>query len=108
MREFLHVDDLGKAVLFALENSLNEHLYNVGTGTDLTIKELAILVQKCVGHFGEISWDETKPDGTPKKLLDSSKLISKGWNHSVNILEGVTETYKWFLENINEIKEVKI
>lgn len=108
MREFLHVDDLGKAVLFALENKLDEHLYNVGTGTDLTIKELARLVQKCVGHFGEISWDETKPDGTPKKLMDSSKLISKGWNHSVNILEGVTETYKWFLENINEIKEVKI
>lgn len=107
MREFLHVDDLGKAVLFALENKLDEHLYNVGTGTDLTIKALAELIQKCVGHTGEIIWDETKPDGTPKKLMDSSKLITKGWNHSVNLLDGVNETYKWYLENTNTIKQVK-
>ena len=107
-REFLHVNDLARAIIFSLENKLNDHLYNVGTETDLTIKALAELIQKCVGHTGEITWDETKPDGTPKKLMDSSKLISKGWNYSVNIFDGVKETYKWFLKNINEIKEVKI
>ena len=68
MREFLHVDDLGQAVLFALENKLQEHLYNVGTGVDLTIKELAELIQSIVGHIGVINWDKSKPDGTPKAI----------------------------------------
>ena len=76
MREFLHVDDLGQAVLFALERKLDDHLYNVGSGSDLTIKALAEMIQKQVGHEGEIIWDESKPDGTPKKLMDSSKLNS--------------------------------
>jgi GDP-L-fucose synthase len=78
-REFLHVDDLAAATLFALENDLEDDLYNVGYGTDLTIKELAELVQKIVGHQGEIIWDTTKPDGTPKKLMDSSKLRKLNW-----------------------------
>jgi GDP-L-fucose synthase len=78
-REFLHVDDMAAATLFALENELEEDLYNVGFGIDLTIKELAELVQKIVGHQGEIIWDTTKPDGTPKKLMDSSKLRKLNW-----------------------------
>ena len=99
MREFLHVDDLGQAVLFALENRLEEHLYNVGTGVDVTIKELAELVQSTVGHQGEIAWDSTKPDGTPRKLMDNSKLESQGWNSSIVLEQGVSKTYAWFLDN---------
>ena len=77
-REFLHVDDLGQAVLFALEHKLDNHLYNVGSGSDLTIKALAEMIQKIVGHQGEVIWDDTKPDGTSKKLMDSFKLNQKG------------------------------
>jgi len=98
MREFLHVDDLGQAVLFALENKLDEHLYNVGTGVDLTIKELAELIQTIVGHKGKITWDSTKPDGTPRKFLDSTKLRLHGWNSSIELEQGITETYNWFSE----------
>ncbi len=108
MREFLFVDDLAKAVVFALENKLEEHLYNVGTGSDLTIKELALLVQKTVGHTGEIIWDTTKPDGTPRKLMDVSKMERAGWKAAISLEDGMKETYKWFLENIESLKEVKI
>jgi len=96
MREFLHVDDLGQAVLFALENKLEEHLYNVGTGVDLTIKELAELVQNTVGHKGGLIWDKTKPDGTPRKLLDVSRLVKEGWTKKVSLKEGIYTTYEWF------------
>ena len=96
MREFLHVDDLGQAVLFALENKLEEYLYNVGLGVDLTIKELAEQVQTIIGHQGVIIWDKTKPDGTPRKLMDNSKLISKGLVYSINLTEGIKSTYSWF------------
>ena len=96
MREFLHVDDLGQAVLFALENKLDEHLYNVGTGVDLTIKELAELIQSVVGHIGEIVWDGTKPDGTPRKLMDNSKIQSQGWKAQIQLSNGVETVYNWF------------
>jgi len=99
MREFLHVDDLGQAVLFALENKLDEHLYNVGTGVDLTIKELAELIQSTVGHQGEIVWDKDMPDGTPKKLMDSSKLKSLGWTSSIELEGGIEKTYTNYLKN---------
>ncbi|WP_114310799.1 GDP-L-fucose synthase family protein [Winogradskyella arenosi] len=101
MREFLHVDDLAQAVLFAVENVLPEHLYNVGTGTDVTIKALAETIQNSVGHTGEIIWDATKPDGTPRKLMDSSKLRSLGWAPKVALDEGIVWAYKWYLENCN-------
>ena len=78
MREFLHVDDLASAVVFALENTLYENLYNVGSGSDLTIKSLAQMVQSIVGHKGEIIWDSAKSDGTPRKLLDVSRINSLG------------------------------
>lgn len=99
MREFLHVDDLGQAVLFALENKLEEHLYNVGTGVDLTIKELAELIQTTVGHQGEIVWDESKPDGTPRKLMSSKKIYTQGWNHKINLNQGVESVYQWYCVN---------
>ena len=108
MREFLFVDDMAASVIFALENVLPEHLYNVGTGEDLTIKELAELIQKTVGHTGEIVWDASKPDGTPRKLMDVSKMHHLGWQHQVSLEYGIRKTYQWFLENINHFKEVKM
>lgn len=106
MREFLFVDDMAEAVVFALENQLPESLYNVGTGIDLTISELAVTIQKIVGHTGEIIWDDTKPDGTPRKLMDVSKMHNIGWKHQVNLEEGIQKTYNWFLENIESFKQI--
>lgn len=108
MREFLHVDDMAKAVLFALENTLPEYLYNVGTGVDLTIKELAELIQKITGHKGEIIWDSSKPDGTPRKLMDNSKLKRLGWKYQIELEQGIQQTYDWFLKNIHHYKAVKM
>lgn len=108
MREFLFVDDMAESVVFALENRLPEYLYNVGTGEDLTIKELAETIQKITGHQGEIIWDASKPDGTPRKLMDVSKMHQLGWKHKVNLEEGIQKTYNWFLENIDSFKEVKL
>lgn len=108
MREFLFVDDMAAAVVFALENKLPDYLYNVGTGEDLTIKALATTIQKIVGHEGDIIWDATKPDGTPRKLMDVSKMHALGWKHQVNLEEGIRKTYQWFLENMNVFKEVKM
>lgn len=108
MREFLYVDDMANSVIFALENKLPEHLYNVGTGIDITIKELAETIQKIVGHSGEILWDNSKPDGTPRKLMDISKMHNLGWKHKVGLESGIEKTYRWFLENINNFKEVRL
>ena len=106
LREFLHVDDLGQAVLFALEHNLEEYLYNVGSGSDLTIKALAEMIQKIVGHSGDIVWDETKPDGTPKKLMYSSKLNAKGWRSTIDLEKGIGTTYEWFLDNNESLKRL--
>lgn len=108
MREFLYVDDLATAVLFALENELPEYLYNIGTGIDLTIKELAETIQNIVGHKGQIIWDDSKPDGTPRKLMEVSKMHKLGWRHKVELNEGIIKTYSWFLDNIDSLKEVKM
>ena len=90
------------------ENKLPEHLYNVGSGKDIVIKELAQTIQKVVGHKGQIIWDSSKPDGTAKKLMDVSKMKEMGWTYSTDLEEGIEKTYKWFLENINNLKEVKL
>lgn len=108
LREFLFVDDLAQAVVFALENNLPEHLYNVGTGEDLSIKQLAETIQRIVGHQGEIVWDASKPDGTPRKLMDISKMHALGWKHQVQLEQGIQCTYEWFLENVERYKEVKM
>ncbi|MGL2995230.1 GDP-L-fucose synthase family protein [Flavobacterium sp. TSSA_36] len=108
MREFLFVDDMAAAVVFALENKLPDYLYNVGTGEDLTIKHLAETIQKITGHQGEILWDSSKPDGTPRKLMDVSKMHQLGWQHQVSLGVGIQLTYDWFLENLNAFKEVKL
>lgn len=108
MREFLHVDDVAGAVLFALDSELEYDLYNVGTGRDITIKGLAELMQGIVGHEGEIHWDTSKPDGTPRKLMDVSRLKEAGWGYSIELEDGIKATYEWFLEHEGEVKEVKM
>ena len=108
MREFLFVDDMAEAVVYALENQLPEYLYNVGSGKDVMIKELAETIQKTTGHKGKIIWDAEKPDGTPRKLMDVSKMKNIGWTYSTELEEGIEKTYEWFLDNIENIKEVKI
>jgi len=108
MREFLHVHDLADAVIFSLENSFTENLYNIGTGVDLTIKSLAEMIQKIVGYKGEIVWDSSKPDGTPRKLMDVSKMANQGWKAKITLEDGIKSTYNWFLENEHSFKEVKI
>ncbi len=107
-REFLFVEDLADAVLFTYENRLSDDLYNVGTGTDLSIRRLAQVIQKIVGHKGDVIWDETKPDGTPRKLLDVSGIHGEGWHHSTELEEGLKKTYSWFLKNIDTLKEVRL
>ncbi|CAD0007573.1 GDP-L-fucose synthase family protein [Flavobacterium chungangense] len=108
MREFLFVDDMAQAVVFALENKLPDYLYNVGTGEDLTIKHLAETIQQITGHKGEIIWDATKPDGTPRKLMDVSKMHNLGWKHKIELQEGIQKTYDWFLKNSEAFKQVKM
>lgn len=98
-REFLHADDLAKAVLMAVENVFPDTLYNVGFGEDISIRELAEIVQKIIGHEGEIVWDSSKPDGTMKKLLDVSRIKSLGWNPTINLKEGIKSTYESFLSS---------
>jgi GDP-L-fucose synthase len=102
-REFLHVDDLAAACVFVLERidagQVPGDLVNIGCGEDLTIKELAALIQRTVGHRGEIRWDTSKPDGTPRKLLDVSRLNALGWRASIPLAEGTAATYRWFEAN---------
>jgi GDP-L-fucose synthase len=107
MREFLFVDDLATAVIYCLEKKLDKYLYNVGSGKDITIYELANIIQKIIGHKGNINWDNTKPDGTPRKLLDVSKIKAAGWQYNTALEVGIQKTYTWFLENIDNFKEIK-
>jgi len=107
MREFLHVDDLAQAVLFALENVLPEYLYNVGTGTDVSIKNLAKIIQETTGHKGDIIWDASKPDGTPRKWMDSSKMHALGWQPTYSLSQGIMQTYAWFNRQLDEQKTIK-
>ena len=98
MREFLHTDDLAEALVFLMKNYSDNQFVNVGFGSDVTIKDLAELVQSTVGHRGEINWDPTKPNGTPRKLMDSGKLRSLGWEPKISLQTGIEMVYKDFLE----------
>ncbi|MCF0055167.1 GDP-L-fucose synthase [Dyadobacter sp. CY356] len=98
-REFLFADDLAEACLFLMETYNGRELVNIGTGVDLAIKELTELVAKTTGFEGEIKWDTTKPDGTPRKLMDVSKLHNLGWKHTIELPEGVALAYQDFLKN---------
>lgn len=95
-REFLHVDDLAAACLFLLQNYDSPEVINIGTGTDLTIRELAELICDVIGFTGELTWDASKPDGTPRKLLDISKIKSLGWEPAIALRQGIAQTYDWF------------
>lgn len=98
-REFLHVDDLAEACVFLLRNYDSDEIINVGCGEDISIRELAELICDVVGFTGELEWDNTKPDGTPRKLLDISKIHALGWRHRIGLREGIARTYEWFLEH---------
>jgi GDP-L-fucose synthase len=99
-REFLHVDDCASACLHLLEKYDSPEIINVGCGEDISIRELAELICDVVGFDGELSWDKTKPDGTPRKLLDVSKLRALGWAPSIPLRDGIARTYDWFLKNV--------
>lgn len=98
-REFLHVDDLADACLFLLQNYDSPEIVNVGCGEDVTIRELVGIICEVVGFHGEIAFDPTKPDGTPRKLLDTSRLTALGWKPKISLRDGIARTYKWFLEH---------
>lgn len=99
-REFLHVDDCASACLFLLEKYDSPEIINVGSGEDVTIRELAELICDIVGFDGGLTWDKSKPDGTPRKLLDVSKLRALGWKPMIPLRDGITQTYDWFLKNV--------
>lgn len=99
LREFLHVDDLADAVMFLMDKYSDFPHVNVGSGNEVTIKNLAELVKEVVGFEGELKWDPTKPDGTPRKLMDSSKLANMGWTPKISLKDGLVGTYKWYVEN---------
>jgi GDP-L-fucose synthase len=98
-REFLHSDDLGRACVFLLENYDDDIAINVGVGEDVSIKELAELIRETVGFSGTIDWDSSKPDGTPRKLLDVSRIAALGWKAEIPLQDGVRRTYEWYVRN---------
>src|SRR5438094_322349 len=100
-REFLHVDDLASACLLLLENYDSPEVINVGYGEDISIRELAELICDVVGFDGELAWDTTKPDGTPRKLLDVSKIRALGWKPAIPLRDGIVRTYDWIWKNVS-------
>jgi GDP-L-fucose synthase len=106
-REFLFADDLARGILFLLENhhaaDVGEFI-NIGSGTDLSIKELAETIADVVGYEGPIRWDTSKPNGTPRKLLDVSRMTALGWKPEVSLRDGIEQTYAWFTEHVAEVR----
>lgn len=108
LREFLHVDDLARAVAWALSVEPVADLYNVGSGQELSIRDLAEMLARVVGYEGEVRWDASKPDGTPRKLLDSSRLHAQGWRAEVPLEEGIRATYAWYVANPDLIRSITL
>ena len=102
LREFLYVEDLAYAIEFLLDVEWRESILNIGSGKEISIKDLSYLIQKIVGYEGSISFDSSKPDGNPRKLLDSTKVNNLGWSAVVDLEEGLFKTYQWYLENISK------
>jgi GDP-L-fucose synthase len=98
-REFLHADDAAEACIFLMNHHSGSQIINVGAGKEISIKALAELIQKIVGYKGAILWDTSKPDGTPRRLLDISRLTQMGWSPTIDLENGLRDTYKWFIEN---------
>jgi GDP-L-fucose synthase len=103
-REFLHTTDLAEACLFLLEHYNEPDLVNIGCGEDVTIRELAETVCDVLGFNGSLEFDASKPDGTPRKLLDISKIKSLGWSPKISLRDGIADAYRWFCENYNEAR----
>lgn len=101
-REFLHSDDLASAIEYLLESYSSDEPINIGIGEDITIRELATVVAEIVGYSGDIIWDSSKPNGTPRKVLDVSRIRSLGWEPKIDLKVGIQETYEWYLENVIE------
>src|SRR3989338_3022161 len=109
-REFLYVEDLAEAAIYLMNKKSFKEIgdfVNIGAGKDITIKELAEIIKEIIGYKGDIKWDASKPDGTPRKLLDLSKIHALGWEHSTSLKGGIKKTYEWFLMNYKEIKDGK-
>jgi GDP-L-fucose synthase len=103
-REFLHADDLASAAVFLMQHYSESEIINVGTGEDVTIAELAHLVSAVIGYKGKLAFDTTKPDGTPRKLLDVSRLHALGWRHKITLADGIQSTYDWYLQNASSAR----
>jgi GDP-L-fucose synthase len=101
MREFLHADDLADACVYLMQNYHESSLVNIGTGVDVTIKELAETIQEIVGYEGKTNWNTEKPDGTPRKLMNVNKLHDLGWQHTINLKEGIKRVYGEYKNNVN-------
>ena len=104
LREFLHVDDLADAILFIHERGINEDLINIGSGEEISIKNLSKLIQQIIDYQGELTFDTKMPDGNPRKLLDSSKINSLGWRSKIKLDQGIKEVYKWYIDEFNDSK----
>ena len=104
MREFLHADDLAGACVHLMQHYSEEQFINVGSGSDLTIRELAEMVREVVGFGGGVEWDSSKPDGTPRKLMDVSRLANMGWRAGIDLRTGLNSTYQWFLDHAADMR----
>jgi GDP-L-fucose synthase len=100
LREFLHSDDLGRACLFLMENYNDDVAINIGFGSDIAIRDLAEIIQNIVGYTGSIEWDQSRPDGTPSKLLDTSRIKALGWQPTISLSDGIAKTYAWYLSQV--------
>lgn len=105
LREFLYSDDMADACVFLLENYSGEQHVNIGTGKEVSIKQLAGIIKETVGYEGEIVWNKDMPDGTPRKLTDVSKLNALGWSYKIELEEGIRLAYQWFVENIEQVRK---
>lgn len=107
LREFMYTDDLADACFYLMQNYNDKLFINIGTGEDLTIKELASQIKEIVGYEGELAFDTSKPDGTPRKLMDSSRLHAMGWKHKTSLAEGLRKAYQFFKQEVKDVTEVK-
>lgn len=107
LREFLHVDDMAQASLFLLENYDSAEIINIGVGQDISIADVAGIVRDVVGYAGTIQYDAAKPDGTPRKLVDVSKINALGWSAQIDLRAGIEQTYRWFLDNQSQLRGIE-
>lgn len=108
LREFLHVDDMADACVFLMETYAGNEFFNVGTGKEISIKELSVMIKEIVGYTGELRFDPSKPDGTPRKLLDVSRIGSLGWKYQISIQQGIAETYNWYMKYLKKTQDYRI